>query len=310
MNTDFFRKTTLAGTFAQAGLVAVDIGSRGGFDPELLPIAWAVDGIGFEPEPQAFEQLRGLSPAPWRSVTWLPFAVGAENGPATLYVPPDPVGASLLEHDPAVGERFGLSHLTSDCRPVPVETLTLDTALDGRPLPDYLKLDVEGAELSILKSAPASLAHCVAIKAEASFVPARKQQPVVADLDVFLRGQGFELMDIIRPMRWRSKPVAPHPYSWQGEPAYSKGQISQCDLLYFRHPQAMADQKQSLKAGLVAAALGYFDRAMPLLTAAGIPTAHLTRVSRQFGRHEAIDTICRHLRDLVPLLRSLMGGVP
>lgn len=310
MTIDFFKRTALAETFVQAGLVAVDIGSRGGFDPDLLPIAWAVDGIGFEPEPQAFAQLQSLSPAPWHSVTWLPFAVGAENGPATLWVPPDPVGASLLEHDPAIGERFGLTHLTNDCRPIAVDTLTLDCALDGRPLPDYLKLDVEGAELSILKNAPKSLAHCVAVKAEASFVAARKQQPLVADIDVFLRGQGFELMDVIRPMRWRSKPVAPHPYSWRDEPGYSKGQIAQCDLLYFRHPQALADQKQSLKAGLVAAALGYFDRALPLLTAAGIPTAHLAQASRRFGRHVAVSTIRHHLRDLVPLLRSLMGGVP
>lgn len=50
MTTDFFRSTPLAAAFAQAGLTAVDIGSRGGFDPELLPIAWAVDGIGFEPD--------------------------------------------------------------------------------------------------------------------------------------------------------------------------------------------------------------------------------------------------------------------
>ncbi len=310
MNTDFFKRTALADSFAQAGLVAVDIGSRGGFDPELLPIAWAVDGIGFEPEPQAFSQLQSLSPAPWHSVTWLPFAVGAENGPATLWVPPDPVGASLLEHDPAVGERFGLSHLTSDCRPITVETLTLDKALEGHRQPDYLKLDVEGAELSILQAAPASLSSCVAIKAEASFIAARKHQPVAADMDVFLRDHGFELMDIIRPMRWRSHPVAPHPYSWRGEPAYSKGQIGQCDLLYFRHPQAMANHKQSLKAGLVAAALGYFDRALPLLTAAGLPAAHVTRASRRFGRQVAIGSIRRHLRDLVPLLRSLVGGIP
>lgn len=144
MNTDFFRHGDLAPTIAAAGLRAVDIGSRGGFDPDLLPIAWAVDGIGFEPEPQAFAQLQAIDPAPWRSVRWLPFAIGAVNGPATLWIPPDPVGASLLEHDPAVGERFGLSHLTSNCRPLTVDTVTLDHALAGLALPDYLKLDVEG----------------------------------------------------------------------------------------------------------------------------------------------------------------------
>lgn len=248
-----------------------------------------------------------MAPAPWRSVTWLPHAVGAQNGAATLWVPPDPVGASLLEHDPAVGQRFGLSHLTSDCRPIAVDTVTLDHALAGRPAPAYVKLDVEGAELSILQAAPMTLAQAVAIKAEASFVAARKEQPVVADLDIFLRGQGFELMDIIRPMRWRSRPVAPHPYSWRGEPGYSRGQIGQCDLLYFRHPDALSGTPQTLKAGLVAAALGYFDRAGPLLTAAGIAPAQVAQASRRFGRKVALATIRRHLRDMV---RSLLGGIP
>lgn len=173
-----------------------------------------------------------------------------------------------------------------------------------------MKLDVEGAELSILQAAPATLAQAVAIKAEASFVAARKDQPVVADLDVFLRGQGFELMDVIRPMRWRSRPVAPHPYSWRGEPGYSRGQIAQCDLLYFRHPDTLSGPPQNLKAGLIAAALGYFDRALPLLTDAGIAPAQVTQVSRRYGRKVALATMGRHLHDMVPLLRSLLGGIP
>ncbi|CDL00127.1 putative methyltransferases [Magnetospirillum gryphiswaldense MSR-1 v2] len=310
MNTDFFRHGDLAPTIAAAGLRAVDIGSRGGFDPDLLPIAWAVDGIGFEPEPQAFAQLQATDPAPWRSVRWLPFAIGAANGPATLWIPPDPVGASLLEHDPAVGERFGLSHLTSNCRPLTVDTVTLDHALAGLALPDYLKLDVEGAELSILQAAPQTLAATVAIKAEASFVAARKNQPLVADMDVFLRGQGFELMDIIRPMRWRAQPVAPHPYSWRGQPGYSRGQIGQCDLLYFRRADTLAADRQTLAAGLIAMALGYFDHALPLLTRSGIKADAVAHASRRLGRRVAWQQMRANLRELVPLLRSLLGGVP
>lgn len=99
-----------------------------------------------------------------------------------------------------------------------------------------MKLDVEGAEPSILQAAPMTLAQAVAIKAEASFVAARK---------------------------------GPRPCSWRGEPGYSRGQIGQCDLLYFRPPDARSGTPQTLKAGLAAAALGYFDRAWPLL--GGIP---------------------------------------
>nr|WP_249209230.1 FkbM family methyltransferase [Magnetospirillum sulfuroxidans] len=275
-----------------------------------MPIAWAVGGIGFEPEPQAFAALQASDPAPWRSIRWLPSAVGEKNGPATLWVPPDPVGASLLEHDPAVGRRFGLSHLTSDCRALAVETVTLDHALDGLPAPAYLKLDVEGAELSILRAAPRSLASAVAIKAEAAFVAARKNQPLVADLDQFMRGNGFELMDIIRPTHWRSRPVAPHPYSSAGKPAYSRGQIGQCDLLYFRRPEAITSPEQRLKAGLIAMALGYFDHATPLLRQADLDIELVAKASRRMGQRIALRQMRDSLRDLVPLLRSWLVGIP
>jgi len=38
-------------------MVCVDVGTRGGFEPDRLPLAGAVDAIGFEPEPVAFAAL-------------------------------------------------------------------------------------------------------------------------------------------------------------------------------------------------------------------------------------------------------------
>lgn len=319
MTPDLFRGTAFAPIYESARLCAIDVGSRGGFDGELLPVAWAVDGIGFEPEPAAFAAL-GDNPAPWRSLRWLPSAVGQVNGGAILHVPPDPNGASLLPHDPAVGRRFGLEHLTENTRPVEVETVTLDEAAARWSLPaaDYIKLDVEGAELSILKAAPRTLARAWAVKAEASFIPARLGQPLVTDLEMFMRAQGFALMDIQAPMRWRRRPVAPHPYSWRGEPAYSRGQIAQCDLIFLREPDPQ-DGAGCLRAGLLAMALGFFDRALDLferpsaVAACGWevkPRPALAAASRLWGRRAALAAIRRNLRELVPLIRSLGRGIP
>lgn len=319
MIPDFFRRTAFASAYEAAGLAAIDIGSRGGFDPELLPIAWAVDGIGFEPEPDAFAALAGEH-RPWRSLRWLPAAVGAETGPAILNVPPDPNGASLLRHDPAIGDRYGLPHLTQDTRAIAVETVTLDEAKKRWALPpaDYVKLDVEGAELSILEASPQALSAAWGIKAEASFIPCRLDQPLVADLEQFLRGRGFTLMDIQNPMRWRRRPVAPHPYAWRGEPAYSRGHIAQCDLVFLREPLA-EDGAGSLRAALLAMALGFFDRGLDLLERPAAiqacdwdfePRPALAAASRAYGRHASRAAIRRNLRDLIPLTRSLLWGIP
>ncbi|NFV78532.1 FkbM family methyltransferase [Magnetospirillum aberrantis] len=319
-----FRSSPFAAAIGGAGLAALDVGSRGGFDPELLPIAWAVDTVGFEPEPDAFAALSD-DPGPWRSVRWIPAAVGATDGRCPLYIPRDPNGCSLLEHDPAVGRRFGLQHLTEVVCAVEVDTLTLDTAVRRFDLPAaaYWKLDVEGAELDILRGATQALNHAQAIKLEACFVPARKHQPLVCDIEPWLRQRGFELMEILTPAQWRLRPIAPHPYTSVGDPAYSRGQAGQCDLLFFRHPDAVATAHDGLRALAVALAMGHFDRAKELLDrvadlrrvladefAVVDADAALFALSRSVGRRVAWRTLGRRLRDMVPLVRSLLGGVP
>nr|CAM74086.1 SAM-dependent methyltransferases [Magnetospirillum gryphiswaldense MSR-1] len=313
MNTDFFRHGDLAPTIAAAGLRAVDIGSRGGFDPDLLPIAWAVDGIGFEPEPQAFAQLQAIDPAPWRSVRWLPFAIGAVNGPATLWIPPDPVGASLLEHDPAVGERFGLSHLTSNCRPLTVDTVTPGPRpWPGWPLPRLPEAGCGGGRnCPSCKPPQQTLAATVAIKGRGVGRP-RPQEPAAGGRHgcVLARPRASSGWTSSAPCagdppRWRRIP-----YSWRGQPGYSRGQIGQCDLLYFRRPDTLAADRQTLAAGLIAMALGYFDHALPLLTRSGVKVDAVAHASRRLGRRVAWQQMRANLRELVPLLRSLLGGVP
>lgn len=325
MNPQFFRGTPFAPVYEGAGLAALDIGSRGGFDPDLLPIAWAVDTVGFEPEPAAFAQLDTVAAGPWRSVQWLPAAIGPTTGQAVLNVPPDGNGASLLAHDPEIGSLFGLEHLTQDCRMLPVETITLADAASrwALPRPAYLKLDVEGAELGILQAAGSALDPVVAIKTEASFIPARIDQPLACDLITELAARGFVVMDLLAPARWRRRPVAPAPYSWAGEPAFSRGRLAQCDLLFFRDPATIVaeDGDTALRAGLIAMALGFFDHASALLerpaVADHLARHHglavkpaLARASRAFGRRAALAAIRRNLRDLIPLARSLTRGIP
>ena len=325
MTPQFFRNTDFAPVYDAAGLTALDIGSRGGFDRDLLPIAWAVDAIGFEPEPAAFATLTGLDAGPWRSVRWLPTAIGPMTGTAMLNVPPDGNGASLLVHDAAIGRQYGMEHLTQNCRQIPVEMVTLGEAVTRwrLPPPAYLKLDVEGAELSILNSDGGMLDHVVVIKTEAFFIPARIDQPLVHDMIQGLAGRGFAVMDILEPARWRSRTVAPAPYSWAGSPAFSRGRLAQCDLLFFREPATIAgdDGDTALRAALVAMALGFFDHALGLLERPAVTEIlkyrhgvavkpALVQASRAFGRHAALAAIRRNLRELIPLARSLTWGIP
>ncbi len=165
----FFRRGRFADRFADSGLIAVDVGARGGFEPDLPPIAWAVDAVGFEPEPEAYSRLRETPANPWRSLTVHPQAVAGSVGRRRLHVPADPEGASLLEHDPEIGRRFGLPHLFDVERVVTIDATTLDAVAvpAGLDRASYLELDVEGAELEVLEAAETVVPSLVAIKTEA-----------------------------------------------------------------------------------------------------------------------------------------------
>ena len=57
-----------------------DIGSRGGFQEDLFPIAFSVNAVGFEPEVIALEKLRNKESDPWLTVNFLPFGISGKGG--------------------------------------------------------------------------------------------------------------------------------------------------------------------------------------------------------------------------------------
>lgn len=84
-----------------------------------------------------------------------------------------------------------------------VECSTLDTA--GAELISleaaYLKIDVQGAELSVLRGATQTLRRCKFVQLEVSLVNAYIGNSHIADIMVFMRSAGFvcwEILDVLR----------------------------------------------------------------------------------------------------------------
>lgn len=220
-------------------LVAADIGARGGFEPDLLPLAFAVDAIGFEPEPTAFAALS--SSGPWRSLRHLPVAIGGTNGQRILHVTTDNQSTSLLEPDPAAIAEFDKPQFVTVTKTLNVETRTLDEALSGAGVGrvDYLKLDIEGAELEVLRAAPRIVGGLLALKVEVTFLPMRRDQALARHIESHLAGHGFRLMDFIRPAHWRRDGYIIHPQISGGTIPYSRGQLIHGDYLFFRAPDTI-----------------------------------------------------------------------
>ncbi len=321
-NLNVFRSSSLRMLVESLDLRIMDIGARGGVDEEFFPAAWATTAIGFEPEPAECAVLSLRPPAPWRAVRYFPVAIGGKNGSALLYVPGNPSGASLLKHNPEMIDLYGYNSLHCTKHSIEVTTLTLDTARERFGVKaDYIKIDVEGAELDILRSAPNTLSDCSAIKVEVSFLEQREKQPLVCDVYDFLLSSGYILAEIRGIHQWRRRPMPAHPFSADCAIPYSKGIAAQCDLVFLKNYRDVSEEDILIRLVLTSSIIGYFDYAITMirscsrieekLSSTGLDhfLKELGLISKKIGRTVALTEIKSRLRSMLPLLKSAGPGI-
>jgi FkbM family methyltransferase len=174
-------------------LKIVDVGAMSlgeGTDPYVqLTGATPCDVYGFEPGKAEFEKLRA-SARPGHH--YLPYFVG-DGSARTFYECNFNMTSSLFEPNTALLAKFqNLEELVRVQNKYPVQTTRLDDLpeLEGT---DFLKVDVQGAELLVFEGAARLLDNVLVVQTEVEFVPLYKDQPLFADIDAHLRSKGFVL---------------------------------------------------------------------------------------------------------------------
>lgn len=156
--------------------------------PEYVPdFGTRYETIGFEPlEDECALLNKYLS----KGCKFLPYALGdgtervfhrCSYEPTSSIYPPD---QELLGHFQKMRE------LHEVVKSWPVKTVRLDDLAEVSHV-DYLKCDVQGAELDVFRGAERLLGDALVVEAEVEFVPLYKGQPLFAEVDVFLRGRGL-----------------------------------------------------------------------------------------------------------------------
>ena len=321
---NLFRSSSFAKVADAHPIRFFDIGARGGFDADLWPLAFATDAVGFEPDPEAFAALAKRLDSDWKSARMLPVAVGGSNAARTLYIPSDPQAASLLGPTERKGAARFRTQFFEPVKTLQVETVTLDEVLLRFDVaqPDYLKIDIEGAELEVLKNAPKTLDGLLALKIEVAFDTFRDGQPLASDVMSFLHEAGFVLMDFIRPSYWRSHSQIVHPLMDRSPFYYSRGQLAHGDLVYLRRQENLtaaqpSAAKRKIKLGLIAMGLGFFDFAADIFNdtevkrlAGQVSSADLSQellsCAKTFGRYEAKKALTNKLRSFGPHMRRIL----
>ncbi len=144
---------------------------------------------GFEPEPEAFEELKA---AAGEGISVYPYALG-KPGPATFYAHNIGALSSVFKFCASAANYLGKGFWVK--RPITEHQMTL-VALDtveGLPKLDVLKMDVQGAEFDVMQGGAETLAECVMIIPEVRFYRMYEDEPMWADLDTEMRAQGFVL---------------------------------------------------------------------------------------------------------------------
>jgi protein O-GlcNAc transferase len=144
--------------------------------------------FGFEPDKQACEQLNRKYGNPHR---FFPFFVG-DGRPAIFHETNWAPTGSLYEPNTPLLEKFqNLAEVVTPVATHAVKTTRLDDIGEIDDI-DFIKIDVQGSELSIFENASRALSSTVLIQTEVEFVELYKGQPMFADVDIFLRTNGFQ----------------------------------------------------------------------------------------------------------------------
>jgi hypothetical protein len=85
---------------------------------------------------------------------------------------------------------------TAPIRAFPMQTIDEVVSSKTAAVPDFLKLDVQGYELEVLKGAQDTLPRVSAVLAEVNLIDIHKGAPLLDELVLFMRDMGFVTYDI------------------------------------------------------------------------------------------------------------------
>lgn len=225
-------------------VIVVDVGAQNldseGHVYEPLVRTKVAKIVGFEPLQDEASKRKASEP----STAILGHFVG-KGGPAQFYVTRFNPASSLYEPNVELVSRFfSLATMCEKVETMEVATVRLDDIEQIEDC-DFLKIDVQGGEADVIEGGARLLDRTITVHTEVEFAPVYKGQPLFSDIDVLLRNQGFELIDLVCP--------GYNTYAAMLRPL-SRSRLLWADAIYFKRPEqlALVDPSKLIKAAYIA----------------------------------------------------------
>lgn len=152
----------------------------------------------FEPNLHAAAKLFGLLP----NYVVIPMAVAERDGCAEFHLNAFEGSSSLLRLDQEAVKSWVRGELLREESTITVPTIRLDTFMQmvGIARVDFLKIDAQGADLAVIKSAGDRIRDITKILLEVSItpVPVYVNSPSKEQVVAFLKSAGFSLINVER----------------------------------------------------------------------------------------------------------------
>jgi FkbM family methyltransferase len=250
----FYRlNETVRETLRDAPVIIADVGAAGGPDPRWAPAGDAARFVVFEPDARS----QALT-AP-RIAKVFTTGLAAAPGRQTLHLTRLPQASSIYEINAERMDDFAIREWLEVVGRTDIELDTLDACFADAPhlAPDFIKIDVEGADLDVLRGGARVIErHVMGVQVETSFLERHRRAPLFGEIDAHLRARGFDLFHLACE-RWTRRNLV--------HGANSRPQVVWADAVYFlsrpafldRLAAAPADRRAALTAKFLVALLAY-----------------------------------------------------
>ena len=151
------------------------------------------------------------------------YQASTASGMSSLYRP-NPHALAFFNGFPEFGKVYSVED---------VQTVRLDDVEMLEDL-DFIKLDIQGAELVSLQNGQEKLKNALAVQLEVSYIPLYEDQPTFGEVDIWMRAQGFMPHCFLAIKNWSISPTI-----FGGSFRVAGNQLLESDIVYVRNPMKL-----------------------------------------------------------------------
>ena len=184
-------------------LVVYDIGAAEGIVSSLFAKLPNISEVhAFEPIPNMYRQLT-FSVKPFPNVHCHNVALGNEKTEKAMYIASNSDSSSLLQVANLHKDEFNNVNFS---KKITVNCVRLDDYVEENqlPLPNIVKIDVQGYEKEVLNGGQITIKKADYCILEMSFYPLYEGSPLFDDIYTQMRELGFQLIGISKPLKGKS----------------------------------------------------------------------------------------------------------